>query len=246
MKNATTAIIFICTLFLILNLVSCFGGGGGGNGEGENSVNRKQIPNANVFGCFLDDYPDPVTSEYVLPYQIGTTHFVNQGNCGQFITHRPNCIAFNTTNQVVSCGDRRYAYDFRMPIGTVILAARGGEVFFISDGFGNETNGVEQVNFISILHDDGTIGSYGHLSPNSFMASVGDIVQQGDPIALSGSSGQTGFNNPHLHFDVLAPPFTKCTRTDMSECKSLPVTFRNAKPLDAPLIQGVAYLALPF
>ena len=203
------------------------------------------IPNATVSGCFLEDYNSPTTSEYILPYLVGMSVLMNQGNCGQFITHRPMCTAINTMGQLINCGDRRYSYDFALPIGIPVLAARSGVVTLIVDGFSNSTNRAGEENIISILHGDGTVGSYLHLSPNSFTVSVGDEVQQGEVIALAGSSGFTGFNNPHLHFNVLIPPFDNCTVTDSSGCIAIPVTFRNAQPLDAPLIEGRSYTALP-
>ncbi len=234
-----------CRSLLIVMTISCSGGGGGG-GDGVSQGTR--VPNTSVFGCFLEDYPDPTTSEYILPYQVGMSFVMNQGNCGQFITHRPMCTAINAMGQIVSCGDGRYAYDFAMPIGIVILATRGGTVTNIIDGFSNSTNRVDQANFITIEHADGSVASYIHLSPNSFMVNVGDVVLQGDPIGLSGSSGFTdpGFSNPHLHFNVIVPPFDFCTTTDFSGCLTIPVTFRNANPLDAPLIEGKTYSALPF
>ena len=88
-----------------------------------------------------------------------------------------------------------------------------------------------------------------HLSPNSLLVSVGDIVSQGDPIAMSGSSGFTdppGVSNPHLHFDVLTPPFINCGNGVFSGCKTVPIAFRNANPLDVPLIEDKTYKALPF
>ena len=237
-----------CLLLFILLLTSCLSGGGGGGGGGDGASRGTRVPNSTVFGCFLEDYPDPATSEYILPYQVGMSFVMNQGNCGQFITHRPNCTAINAMGQTINCGDRRYSYDFAMPIGLVVLASRGGTVTLIVDGFSNSTNSAGEENLIAIEHADGTVGSYIHLSPNSFMVNVGDVVQQGDPIGISGSSGFTdpGFSNPHLHFNVLVPPFDNCTTTVFSGCVAIPVTFRNANPLDAPLIEGRVYEAFPF
>ena len=234
----------VCLILISLTLIGCSGGGGGSDGPSQGT----RVPNTSVFGCFLEDYPDPATSEYILPYQIGMSFVMNQGNCGQYITHRPNCTAINSMGQTISCGDLRYSYDFAMPIGIVILAVRGGTVTIIVDGFSNSTNTVDETNQITIEHADGTVATYLHLSPNSLMVNLGDVVQQGDPIALSGSSGFTdpGFSNPHLHLHVLVPPFNTCTAPDFSGCMSIPVTFRNANPLDAPLIEGNIYEALPF
>ena len=241
--RAINYINWIYVLIISFTIAGCGGGGGGNDG----SLGTR-VPNSTVGGCFLEDYPDPANSEYILPYQVGESYEVNQGNCGQFITHRPVCTGIDINGAVVNCGDGRYSYDFAMPIGVVILATRGGTVSLIKDGFPNSSNSIDENNFVSILHDDGTVSSYLHLSPNSIMVSVGDVVQQGDPIALSGSSGFTdpGFSNPHLHFSVITPPFDFCTATVSSGCVTIPVTFRNAQPLDAPLLEDRVYEALPF
>ena len=243
MNNQIKTLLVASVIIVLLICSGCFGGGGGGGGDDQQQT---LIPNATVNGCFLEDYPNPATSEYILPYQVGMTFLMNQGNCGQFSTHRPMCTAIDTMGQLISCGDRRYAYDFALPIGTVILAVRGGTVTNIVDGFSNSTTNAGEENIISIAHDDGSAAVYLHLSPGSFMVSLGEIVQQGDPIALSGSSGFTGINNPHLHFDVVMPPLDNCTVTNSTGCISVPVTFRNASPLDTPLIEGTMYTALPF
>jgi len=53
-------------------------------------------------------------SPYVLPYAVGVSYFVDQGNCSPPGNgHR---------------GATKFGYDFLMPIGTPIYAARGGIV----------------------------------------------------------------------------------------------------------------------
>jgi len=183
------------------------------------------------------------------------TFRVSQGNCGRF-THQPVC---NTGG--FPCGDLRYSYDFFIQIGLVILAARGGTVLATEDQFSNSTTRALEENFVTIEHSDGTIARYLHLSPNSLMVNPGDMVSQGDPIALAGDSGFTGttptFANPHLHFDVMESDSSTCTQKPatlaanggiivVSGCKTVPVTFRNAQPLDTPLIETQFYTALLF
>ena len=77
----------------------------------------------------------------------------------------------------------RYSLDFAMPQGTPILAARGGTVFYLQDGFtrgGTNPDLLERANLVAVAHRDGTMASYGHLR-----------------------SGATGFaGQPHLHFHV--------------------------------------------
>lgn len=200
------------------------------------------ITNASVSGCFIEDYPQPNSSVYILPYQVGMSFSILQGNCGAF-SHQPSCIFPGS----ILCGDLRYAYDYNTPIGMIVLASRGGTVLSVVDNFPNGTQDSAQVNFISIQHSDGTVGRYLHLNPNSAMVTVGQIVSQGDPIALSGDSGNTrGIR--HLHFDVVTNQGPTClVNVDLSGCSTLPVSFRNSSPLDSPLIEGnIFYQALTF
>ena len=247
MNNKITKIL-ICLYFLAFSLLLTGCGGGGGGGSDTSSLTP--VANTTVDGCFVERYPEPATSPYVLPYQVGMSFLVNNGNCGISKTHQPRCTVVNENGAVVSCGDARYAYDFAMPVGIVITAARGGRVTAVVDEFSNDTNGGDEVNLVSIQHVDGTVASYLHFSPDSIFVSVGDTVSKGDPIGLSGSSGFTTFDpafpNPHLHILVYKPPFTRCNSTDASGCRSVPFTFSNANPPDKPLIQGTVYEALPF
>ena len=52
--------------------------------------------------------------------------------------------------------------------------------------------------YIMIDHGDGLSTLYGHCS--QLLASVGRIVNAGDVVALSGSTGRS--TGPHLHFEV--------------------------------------------
>ncbi|MCW8093239.1 M23 family metallopeptidase [Alteromonas sp. ASW11-130] len=100
-------------------------------------------------------------------------------------------------------GASRYAIDFAAPIGTRVLAARGGKVIDLEESF--DTGGPSKkyatyANYVVILHDDGTTGEYYHLKHNGVLVKRGDIVEQGQTIA---KSGNTGFSSlPHLHFGV--------------------------------------------
>ena len=52
-----------------------------------------------------------------------------------------------------------------------------------------------------VLHDDGTLGEYMHLSPSGVEVEPGQRVERGQELALSGN---TGFSStPHLHFQVM-------------------------------------------
>ncbi|GAK53605.1 peptidase M23B [Candidatus Moduliflexus flocculans] len=168
-------------------------------------------------------YPDAQTSAYLLPYETGASYRVFQGNCA------PPKAPWTHYAKA------RYAYDVEMPIGAKIVAARAGTVVFIREQFTDRQHAQEQGNALVVLHDDNTVALYGHLTQNGALAELGQRVEQGETIALSGNSGQSG-NVPHLHFQVNACP-------DFDACESVPVTFRNARPNPGRLIQGERYTA---
>ncbi len=116
--------------------------------------------------------------------------------------------------------DSLYAIDIAMPVGTDVLAARGGVVFDVAGN--NFKGGVSRAeyahaaNFVRILHDDGTFAVYAHLNWNSIRVRPGDRVVAGQYIA---DSGNTGFSSgPHLHFAV--------QRNTGMNIESVPVIFR--------------------
>jgi murein DD-endopeptidase MepM/ murein hydrolase activator NlpD len=99
-------------------------------------------------------------------------------------------------------GRSSYAFDFVMPVGTPVRAAREGVVARVVDGFtkgGDDPALGKFANVVHVLHSDGTFASYLHLSPG-IPVKEGERVSRGQAIA---SSGQTGFSAaPHLHFSV--------------------------------------------
>ncbi len=82
--------------------------------------------------------------------------------------------------------------DYGLPQGTEVKAAASGKVIaagWTDVGYGNE---------VMIDHGNGVVSLYGHLSQVD--AKVGDTVQAGQEIGLSGSTGNS--TGPHLHFGV--------------------------------------------
>ena len=95
-----------------------------------------------------------------------------------------------------------YSLDIAMPEGTPVLAARAGVVLLVQDGFtqgGTDPQLLERSNLVVIAHADGTMASYGHLQ-RGVRVRVGQQVEEGTLLGMSGSTGFAG--QPHLHFHV--------------------------------------------
>jgi murein DD-endopeptidase MepM/ murein hydrolase activator NlpD len=102
-------------------------------------------------------------------------------------------------------GQWRFAFDFWLPSGTPIRAARDGTVVRVVEDFsrgGTEERFKKHANLIFILHADGTIARYLHLQRGGANVEVGDRVAAGDLIGFSGNTGYS--QGPHLHFDVFS------------------------------------------
>jgi murein DD-endopeptidase MepM/ murein hydrolase activator NlpD len=153
---------------------------------------------------------------YLLPFPVGDSAQVIQGNNGSF-TH---------------FGHAAYAFDFRMTIGRVVTAMRAGQVVAIEERYldGNRTPGQE--NLVLVRHDDGTFGRYFHLTTNGALVEPGQRVAAGDPIGLSGDTGYS--TTPHLHVDV--------TRGCVAwGCQTIWIRFQNAGA--DTLVSGRVYRA---
>jgi len=161
-------------------------------------------------------FPDPLTSPYVLPYAVGSSHSVLQSSCTTE-THR---------------GALKYSYDFSMPVGTTVTAARAGVVAEVRADFRDDQRGADESNVVRVKHADGTIGSYVHLTEHGALVKIGDAVAAGQPIGLSGNTGNTS-KWPHLHFHV-----RRC-----ANCQTVPVSFGNTEPHADLLETGHDYLA---
>lgn len=82
--------------------------------------------------------------------------------------------------------------DIGAPMSADVVAADSGTVIFagVYGGYGN---------YIQIDHGNGSVTCYGHNS--ELLVSAGDTVEQGQVIALVGSTGNS--TGPHLHFEVM-------------------------------------------
>jgi murein DD-endopeptidase MepM/ murein hydrolase activator NlpD len=143
---------------------------------------------------------------YTLPYQPGTEYKVTQGYNGTY-SHT---------------GSDQYAIDWKMPPGSPVHAARAGIVVKVkvdSNVGGPDRKYEDKANYILVRHNDGTLANYAHLSKDGAKVKVGQIVEAGDLIGLSGNTGFT--SGPHLHFSVFK------TRSGKQR-ESVPVKFLTA------------------
>jgi hypothetical protein len=123
----------------------------------------------------------------------------------------PAGVAFNITQVGVNHGYGRHAIDFSMVVGTQVSAMKSGYVRRVgawSDGG----------KYIAIDH--GSFCSfYVHLS--NYRTSVGNYVQRGEIIALSGNTGTS--TGPHLHISLM--PDNSTNGCPYSSTKEYPIGF---------------------
>ena len=170
------------------------------------SFSIAQNPEYKEYDC-LPIVMDWEKSNYILPYPVGEEYFVDQANCSGY-GHS------NFWN---------HGYDFTMSIGTIITASRSGKVGWAKDGC---YDGDEKcTNLITIIHDDGTVALYSHLTKGGVLVKKGDIIQVGDTIGMSGNTGNTG-GLPHLHFSI-HPCNELPGLPNAKECPSIPINFKN-------------------
>ena len=191
------------------------------------SLGTLATPSVQYRFVFLPGDPAAVhasSASYRVPYAVGTSYPVTQA-FPETITHVTR--------------DSMHAVDLAMPVGTDIVAARGGVVFDVAST--NFTGGTDAgqyarlANFVRILHDDGTFAVYAHLNWNTIRVRPGDRVAAGQYIA---DSGNTGFSSgPHLHFAVLK---NMGMRID-----SLPIAFRGRSAAPVRPVMGQLLTAYP-
>lgn len=150
----------------------------------------------------LDIEDDPIGA-YRYPWRGGVSHGVGQGNNNPSGSHK---------------GGQAWAFDFSLPAGTEIRAARAGTVEWLQEnltatfnpdldtGPGNmpfPDNDLQNWgNALRLRHAGGFTSWYFHIQANGVLVQVGDAVTQGQAIALSGNTGRS--SGAHLHFQVQA------------------------------------------
>ncbi|WP_276502379.1 M23 family metallopeptidase [Terrimonas pollutisoli] len=152
-----------------------------------------------VSGCYVSKNPmrnevkrlqrgitkDDTSYVYALPFEEGKSYYMVQGYFGSF-THK-----------------ERAALDFKMKRGSVICAARDGVVVRVKED--GDRGGLKRRlraygNYVIIQHADSSRAGYWHIKKDGALVNLGDTVNRGQPIALSGKTGYSAI--PHLHFLV--------------------------------------------
>ena len=88
-------------------------------------------------------------------------------------------------------GESHRGIDFALSVGTLVNAAANGWVIF--NGWDSRFG-----NFLIIQHPGDYLTCYGH--NQVVLVNLGETVQAGQPVALSGNSGRS--SAPHLHFEI--------------------------------------------
>ncbi len=126
---------------------------------------------------------------YQLPFPEGKSYRVSQGNNEAYSHH----------------GKARFAFDFAIPEGDVLVATRAGVVSRVEESHTicGDSRYANRGNYILIDHyDDNSSDLYLHIayrSAREFDVRPGVAVKQGQPIARCGKIGWT-FCRAHLHF----------------------------------------------
>lgn len=105
---------------------------------------------------------------------------------------RPTTYGYLTSGFGARWGTIHKGLDFGVPVGTACRASRAGTV--VSAGW-NGGYGY----CVLVDHGDGVRTRYAHLS--SIQCSVGQYVDQGEVIALTGNTGDS--TGPHIHFEII-------------------------------------------
>lgn len=144
-----------------------------------------QLSDQEIYDAKGGRIKNDTTYIYWLPYMPGKKFFLAQA-ANSHMSHKDEL-----------------SLDFKMKKGSQICAAREGVVIEVkkdSDKGGLKDEYLFQGNHIIISHNDGSIAQYWHLDKEGAFVNIGDTVQKGQLIGLSGNTGYTAF--PHLHFQV--------------------------------------------
>jgi murein DD-endopeptidase MepM/ murein hydrolase activator NlpD len=172
-----------------------------------------------TFGSMAVEHDDSYI--YSLPYAPGKAYRVSQGFNGEY-SH---------------FGADQFAIDWRMPAGSPVHAARGGLVVGVKNdsNIGGDDGKYDwDANYVLIQHSDGTLGQYVHLQKGGCKLKVGQRIEPGDFVGLSGNTGHS--TGPHLHFSVFKA-------RDGKHRQTIPIRYKGFDELAVTLEEGKSYKA---
>lgn len=161
---------------------------------GENEVVQEGVPGKHIVTDLVTYKGDTETDREQLEENVqvaAVAQIVKRGTKSKPTYMFPVTNWNVTSNFGYRWGRLHAGTDVGVPIGTTVRASRGGQVITAGwlGGYGN---------CVIIDHGDGVATRYGHLS--EVTVSVGQYVDQGQQIALSGNTGRS--TGPHLHFEI--------------------------------------------
>lgn len=161
---------------------------------GENEVVQEGVPGKHIVTDLVTYKGDTETDREQLEENVqvaAVAQIVKRGTKSRPTYMFPVTNWNVTSNFGYRWGRLHAGTDVGVPIGTTVRASRGGQVITAGwlGGYGN---------CVIIDHGDGVATRYGHLS--EVTVSVGQYVDQGEQIALSGNTGRS--TGPHLHFEI--------------------------------------------
>ena len=130
---------------------------------------------------------------YQLPFDASVPRRLGAGVGGGVVISRWGAASGNFGHHDWS----RYSFDFIMPMGVEVRAARAGVVRRVGGGLVERSRGQGRMtpsSGIYVLHDDGTFAMYAHLQPD-IAVGIGDRVEVGQRLGEA--------RGPHLHFGVV-------------------------------------------
>lgn len=168
--------------------------------ESQDTIVKVRYPNFNENGniSYKVNYGSLdktiIPNEIAFPFPQNRTYEIIQGYHGSF-----------SHNDIFN----EYAIDFSLQIGDTITSTDKGYVVGLVEGYKyhgttEEWAETDKSNRITMYHpESGLFSQYVHLDHNGALVALGDFVERGQPIGIS---GMTGFTNiPHLHFNVKIP-----------------------------------------
>ncbi|PLS81065.1 hypothetical protein CYG49_02935 [Candidatus Saccharibacteria bacterium] len=127
-----------------------------------------------------------------------------------------------------NCHHDYNAADIMISTGTLVVAAAPGKVVKINEG---------RAAHVVILGDDRNVYYYTHMGRGTIKVADNQAVTTGTPLGNIGTKDDAQGTPPHLHFDILPPPYAMRMGCSGASCTRYP--FQNVQPLLTTLFQAL-------